>query len=93
VNRDRLMTDLVVSSCVLACLSVSSSATNPCRHADSAHTYANSVEATSGIEFHPGCANSSLLTSNCRVPASIPTDFVSLCPACHRSKLLAVDRR
>ena len=50
MNRDRLMTDLVVSSCVLACLSVSSSATNPRRHADLAHTYANSVEATSGIE-------------------------------------------
>ena len=50
MNRDRLMTDLVVTLRVVACRCVSSSAVNPCRHADSTHDYAISVEATSGIE-------------------------------------------
>ena len=86
MNRDRLMTDLVVSSCVLACLSVSSSATNPCRHADSAHTYANSVEATSGIEFHPDPLTWLPFIPNWRRSARNEIDFIALCPARHRQE-------
>jgi len=48
--HDRFMTDLVVTLRVVPCRCVSSSAMIRRRHADSAHGYANSVEATSGIE-------------------------------------------